>query len=111
MDLNKHIISDDNNKPFHSSGYAKVASGNRIGSVGVDSFSQRQNIEKNRQKIGMYRRSAIGNSYGVARAKQYVRPDHTADANSGSLQQHNSITPITPRRFTEPSGRSYNPYS
>lgn len=111
MDLNKHIVKNDDNKPFHSSGFAQVASGNRVGSVGNTSFSQRQQIENNRRLVYGYNRSVIGNPCSVSRPKpilnNLVRP-----ANGSSLQQHNSThIPSPTRRFSEPPVRGYNPFS
>ena len=116
MDLNKHIVTDNNDKPFHSSGYAKVASGNRIGSVSHVSFGQRQQIDGNRSRVDLYKRSTIGNAYGVLRAKTITRPtikpSVSGESNSkeGSLQQFNSAAPAK-GRFSEPGGRGYNPYA
>lgn len=62
MDLNKHIVKNSNDSLFHSSGFAQVASGNRLGSDGDITFEQRQRIEKNRKLIGSYQRSTIGQS-------------------------------------------------
>lgn len=111
MDLNKHTFND-NNKPFHSSGYARVASGDRIGSVSSISFNQRQHIDNNRQTIDLYKRSAMGRARGVLKAKQFDRPTASPNENknSNSLQQYNSSAPVV-RRFTEPSSRGYNPYA
>lgn len=118
MNLNKRIISNNDDKPFHSSGYAKIASGNRIGSVSAVSFGQRQQIDNSRSTVDLYKRSTIGNSYGVLRAKKFTRPSFNHDTNStdkvgdkkSSLQQFNSVAP-NKGRFNEPSGRGYNPYS
>ena len=69
MDLNKHIVTNSTSKPFHSSGFAEVANGNHFGAVSKTSFEQRRQIDRNRQAIQGYQRSAIGNAYGVLRAK------------------------------------------
>jgi hypothetical protein len=60
MDLNKHIVKNSNDSLFHSSGFAQVANGNRLGSDGDISFEKRQQIERNRRLIGSYQRSTIG---------------------------------------------------
>jgi len=112
MDLNKHIVNNDNCKPFHSNGYARVANGDRIGSVGNVPFSQRQNIDNNRQTVDLYKRSVVGSARGVLRAKQYIRPTASTDTNknNNSLQQNNSAKPVI-EQFIEPSSRGYNPFA
>ena len=104
---------NNDDKPFHSSGYARVANGNRIGSVASVPFGQRQQIEKNRQKVDSYRRSTVGSAYGVLRAKRYVKPTTPISDASNSLQKNNSNNASSPvrRTFSEPGGRSYNPYA
>jgi|GEM_PF-3681551 len=108
MDLNKYIVTGDNSKSFHSSGLAKVANGDRMGSVAPESFSQRRQIDNNRRVIGAYNRSSIVNTRSVIRARpvirQNIRPVKTARNNS-TLQQHNSLAPPRPVR------RSYDPYA
>jgi hypothetical protein len=74
MDLNKHIVSNDTNKPFHSNGYARVATGNRVGSTSSETFLQRQRIDRSRQIIKGYNRSTIGSSYGAMRARPVSQP-------------------------------------
>ena len=69
MDLNKHIVTNDNSKPFHSNGFADAANSNHFGATTTESFEQRQQIDRNRQAIQNYQRSSIGNAYGVLRAK------------------------------------------
>ncbi|HZJ34546.1 MAG TPA: hypothetical protein VFD55_00845 [Candidatus Angelobacter sp.] len=107
MDLNKHIVTNDTGKPFHSNGYARVMNGDRIGAAGNVSFEQRQQIERNRRLIDGYHRSSIGNAYGVLRAKSVVKDttnlvDSTNTSQRPSLQQHNSLD-------SKPQG--YNPYA
>ncbi len=76
MDLNKHIVTNDTNKPFHSNGFAQVANANHFGATTSESFERRRQIERNRQSIQNYQRSNIGNIYGTLRAKPIttVRP-------------------------------------
>lgn len=90
MDLNKHIVTNDTNKPFHSNGYAQIAVGNRVGSTGNISFAKRQEIDRNRKLIYGYNRSAIGNAYGVLRAKPASTNNVINRTTGPSLQQHNS---------------------
>lgn len=112
MDLNKHIVTNDDSKPFHSNGYARVANGNRLGASAKVSFNQRQQINCNRQIIGGYSRSTTGSAYGVLRAKSVVKDatNRTGIRQRSSLQQRNNIG-ARPRHFSEPSPQSYNPYA
>lgn len=102
MDLNKHIITNDTNKPFHSNGYAQIAVGNRVGSTSSKSFLQRQQIDHSRQIIKGYNRSAIGSSYGALRA----RPVSTGIDINRSMAR---LMPIS-RPVVSPSPR-YNPFA
>jgi len=92
MDLNKHIVTNDN-KPFHSNGYARVAVGNRVGATSAESFSQRQQIERNRRLIYGYNRSAIGNAYGALRAKSVTSNNIINKVVTPSLQRQNNLPP------------------
>lgn len=102
MDLNKHIITNDTNKPFHSNGYAQIAVGNRVGSTSSKSFLQRQQIDYNRQIINGYNRSTIGSSYGTLRAK----PVSTGTDVSRSMARPMSIS----RPVVSPPPK-YNPFA
>lgn len=113
MDLNKHIVKNDNNKPYHSSGYAIIAHGDRIGSTSTESFNQRQQINQERKVIDGYHRSNIGRTYGALKARSVAgdklsiprlnnRPNQAAPyANKG----------MPTRRFVEPNSQKYNPYA
>lgn len=105
MDLNKHIVTSDTNKPFHSSGYAQVATGNRLGSVANVSFNQRQQIDRNRRTIAGYNRSVIGSTYGALRAKPVI----TKDTASRTTVAQRPSTPIT--NTLTANHQSYNPYA
>jgi hypothetical protein len=97
MDLNKHIVTNNNYKPFHSSGFAEAANGNHIGATTHESFERRRQIDRNRQSVQSYGRSAIGNPYGGLREKPIVasRPIETSR--------------IAPRSAPIPL-RRYNPF-
>ena len=110
MDLNSHIVKNDDNKPFHSSGFAQVATGNRIGSVGGDSFSRRQQIDRERRLVYGYNRSAIGGAYGVLRAKS-ITGSPARVLGEIKLQQYNSISSKLPKTFSEPPARTFNPFA
>lgn len=101
MDLNKHIINNDTNSIFHTSGYAQVASGNRLGAINTQTFEERQRIERNRQLVAGYNRSSIGQSYGMMRA----RPVVNRGISRPSFQPRGGAP-----HFSEPKGRAYNPY-
>lgn len=104
MDLNKHIVTNDTSKPFHSNGYARVVNGDRIGATGNVSFNQLQQIDQNRQLVDSYHRSAIGNTYGALRAKAVAKDvaNRTSTRQRPSLQQQNSLSD---------KSQGYNPYA
>lgn len=114
MDMNKHIVKNDDNKPFHSNGYAQTAGGDRIGSVSSESFDKRRQTDANRRIIAGYRRSAIGSSYSAAqRAKSIVsenvaRLGQNKDSGQSSLQNFNSGGQKTNLNIPP---RRYNPYA
>ena len=113
MDLNKHIVKIDNNKPVHSHGYAEVANGERVGSTSNTSFEQRQLIDLNRQLVENYGRSAIGGSHSVVRAKKVTDIEtinRTSRSQIASQRPQNNIN-TGPKRFVEPPSRNFNPYS
>jgi hypothetical protein len=112
MDLNNHIAKNDNNKPFHSNGFAQIAVGNRVGSDGNVSFNQRQQIDRNRRLVYGYNRSVIGSTYGVMRSKP-ISDDSSKTISTSPKQRSGgdiAIKPIAPRRFNEPPTRGYHPY-
>jgi len=100
MDLNNHIVKNNDNKHFHSSGFAQVAVGNRLGSVSAESFNKRLQTDLNRQLIKGYNRSLVGSSYATLRA-QSIQPGSTIRPSINSPKKH----------FSEPPTRSYNPYA
>jgi hypothetical protein len=111
IDLNKYIVNAESGKPLHSSGYAEVANAGHIGSVSPMSFGQRQQLEQSRQSVGSYNRSIIGQTYGVQRAKS-VAPGSDSARTSIRPRSGSGLPGATPTRgFSEPTGRSYNPYA
>jgi hypothetical protein len=99
---------DDANKPFHSNGYAQVASGNRIGATSNISFNQRQVIESSRRIIGEYKHSKLGTLRGILKAN----PSNINNTNNSVLspkpsrQEFNSSNkPVSLK------SQNYNPYS
>jgi hypothetical protein len=116
MDLNKHIVKNNNNKPFHSNGFAQIAVGDRVGSTDNSSFEQRQQIDRQRRLVYGYNRSAIGSTYGVMRAKQVLNNSNRLATGPLSLQQHKVQPPVidhqsNQQHFNEPLARNYNPFS
>lgn len=117
MDLNKHIVSDSTNKPFHSSGIARINRGDRLGVANNTSFNQRQQINGNRRLINDYHSSVIGSTRSVLAAKS-VSPEVLGGRlrvpARQPLQNSRNTTQgliIPPRSFNEPNTRGYNPYS
>lgn len=84
---------------LHSSGYARVQSGNKIGVAAPgESFETRQKVEERRKYVQKYRNSRIlQRTYGIQRAKTYVprvEKDTTDKRGCGSLStQQSSSTP------------------
>ena len=113
--MNNHIYKPDNNKPFHSNGYAVVANGDQLGAVSTVSFEKRQQIDQNRRLVGGYNRSSIGRSYNESLRAKSVQ-DSTqrvlGSTQRGSLQGYNSrnTAPMRSQGFHEPNARRYNPY-
>lgn len=66
MDLNQHVaIPVPKQDAFHSSGFAKIASGNRVGAVSRETFAQRRQLDINRRIINNYRQSNFGQNYAT----------------------------------------------
>ena len=132
MDLSKHVITNNNRNSIHSNEFAVIANGNRFGSTSDVTFGQRKKIDQNRQTVGIYHRSSIGNSYGDNRA---MTVDSNIDRRTKTLsktqiqqlrqsgilsksqlqqfqnsQQRSNSFIATPRQSQELIPRSYNPY-
>jgi len=108
-------------KPFHSSAYAKVARGARIGSTTPQPFSERTRIEKNRRAVASYRDSYVA-THQIAYADRRNRPFRPQPHQSEAIGTPETPTqpskgpeprqPEPPRpSFQEPTPRGYNPYS
>ena len=98
MDLNKHIVTNSTSKPFHSHGFADAANGNHFGATTSESFEQRLRVDRNRQAIQNYQRSAVGKAYGVLRAKPAPAPVRNVVV--GRSAPHTTPVPL----------RRYNPF-
>jgi hypothetical protein len=111
LDLNKYIVDPEPGKPLHSTGYAEIANAGRVGAVSPVSFNDRQQIEQTRKAVGSYDRSILGQSYGAQRAKTVASGN--VDARTSMRARSGPGLPgnIPTRGFSEPSGRSYNPYA
>lgn len=110
MDLNKYVINNDNSKPFHSSGFARIANGDRVGSTGGDSYSQRQQIDNNRRIIYGYNRSVIGSAYSVLRAKSALSTYKRPVIGNALLKQNVNLDSPN-RHFVEPVVKKYDPFA
>jgi hypothetical protein len=105
-DMNKHIVKTDDNQPFHTSGYAQVATGNRLGAASTVSFGRRQQIEESRTRVAAYRQSAIGRNFGVSQRAKAVddasgRPAAIPSEGLGSA----------PAASLPPKSGPYNPFA
>lgn len=96
--MNIGKFTNNSEKPFHSSGYAKVANGDAIGSTSSESFSQRRMINRYRRAVGNY-----GDSHVARGGSPGVR---------GSVPRTSRVEKPAqpPRGFVEPPVRKYNPY-
>ncbi len=132
MDLSKHVITNNNRNSLHSNEFAVIANGNRFGSTSDVTFGQRKKIDQNRQSVGIYHRSSIGNSYADNRAipvnnnvdrrtKTLSKSQMQQLRQSGILtksqlqqfqttQQRSNHFIVPSRQFQEPTARPYNPY-
>lgn len=110
IDLNKYVVNAEPGKPLHTSGYAEVANAGHVGAVSSTSFNDRQRTEQTRQSVGSYNRSIVGQAYGVQRAMTVASGSIARTSiRPRSVPELPNATP--PRGFSEPSGRSYNPYA
>lgn len=105
MDLNKHMANyPDEPKPFHSSGLARAAKGDQIGSTNATSFERRRLLNDDRRVVMAYNRSSLaGDSY-----KSINRPINKEDE---AVNSRPVIALNKPSRPTNVPLRKYNPYS
>ena len=109
MDLNKHIITSDTNKPFHSNGFAIVANGDHFGATDNTTFEQRKQISRNRRIINDYKRSAIVDASFKANPVGNRGVGIRSIPRRPSLKQRDGVN-VSPRKFVEPTQRTYNPF-
>lgn len=121
MRINRFVNNRDITKPFHSSGYAKVANGDQLGATSPESFNTRLSIDKNRKTIHNYRESLVAQgqrrpiaSVDNVEAVIPTPPDNPRQkANVRSLPAvgRGPIMPSVPRdSFREPPARNYDPF-
>ena len=114
--MNMSRITGEPEKPFHSSAYAEVASGDSMGSTSSQSFNQRTQIDRDRQAVRKYRDSHVGRAL-PSRSISSFMPVNGSEPEAATRQQQNTIAqpiaPAVPPRtvFKEPSGRTHNPFS
>lgn len=77
----KYLIKDEKQDVFHSSGYAKVQSGNTIGAASTESYQVRVNVNQNRTRIRGYNDSRIvtGARMNAPKAKTFAPPNNGAE--------------------------------
>lgn len=101
---------NNSEKPFHTSGYAKAAHGDRIGAVSAQSFSQRLSVHQTRQSVRAYKESMVARGSNIPKMASPVTPDRA------QLRVDSRMPSQAPQRqqgsgFREPSARTYNPFS
>lgn len=117
--MNK-FLNNPQNKPFHSSGLARVAHGDAIGSASKQTFSQRAHVNRNRKVVNHYRDSIVvrgGQGSPLANQGQKIDIVKPFNQDRRSIRGLNSsdatggprTAPPAPR-FVEPPARGYNPY-
>ncbi len=89
--LLKRIMKDKKGDIVHSSGYAKVQSGERIGSTSVEGFMKRQRIDANRNYVQSYRDSKVGQTGRLDKAKKMEAPEKP-----GKISEKNPPVRINP---------------
>lgn len=117
LDLNKYS-NLDKSRVLHTSGYAREARGDQMGSTGGRTFNQRlEAINRENKVVSGYRSSAIGSRHGSLRAKQATL-ESTRVQRSISVPDKPDASALikptqtaSPRGFVEPPRRTYNPFS
>ncbi len=97
------------NKPFHSSGYAEVASGSSIGTTSSQSFRQRYQVDRNRQYISRYHASHLANA-PMLPPKASDGTQLPGERRGYAPSRPIAVPPPRTQRFQEPPNRGYNPY-
>ena len=104
-DLHKRLAGELD--AFHTNVFARAAQGQRIGSTNLSSFDGRVSLEKSRQRVRSYRDSHIGTTNGSLHSERGSIRQASESARIDLPKPTNAHT----QRFTEPNGRSYNPFA
>ena len=96
-------------RPFHSSGYAKVSQGNTIGSTNSQSFGDRTSVERNRSSINGYRASMVGQGYVHQNMQSRSGGALSVRSNTSFRRGSGAVRPQPRQAFREPPTR-YNPF-
>ena len=116
MRFSKFLINTDLSEVAHTSGHARAAFGDRLGSASNMTFNERQKIDSNRKTIAGYNKSRLGLS-GVARSTRAVTPqdiakiqakDHLKAITEKNYANRRSKSQFGEQKNTGPS--SFNPY-
>jgi hypothetical protein len=132
MSINK-FSNNTPDKPFHSHTFAEAASGSSMGSTSAQSFSQRHQINQNRQVVRRYSDSSVASAGEHLKEELIKRIESPPDtkhnrhkhhptrqgfnagetAGAGGTAGKLSARPmqIPKRNFSEPPTRRYNPFS
>ena len=126
IDLSKYT-GEDKSEIFHTSGHARLARGDQIGSAGTQSFQQRLDLAASNRTVADYKKSVLGARRGIARAKKATPESthlkRTGDDTSGNEtprfsrqafnagEQPSSPSAKPSTSFREPPSRGYNPYA
>jgi hypothetical protein len=97
-------------RPFHSSGYAKVSQGNTMGSTNSLTFGDRVSIEKNRTSVNGYRASMVGQGYVHQNMQSRSGSALSSRSTTFSRRPGGVVKPQPRQAFREPPTR-YNPFS
>jgi len=84
MKFSKFAGSQD--KPFHSSMYAEVSSGESLGTGNSQTFSQRRHIERNRRAVGRYSDSSVARGNHLQEELRHRLESPQDDASSDTDQ-------------------------
>lgn len=116
--MNK-FLNNPQDRPFHSSGLARVAHGDAIGAASQQTFSQRTHVDRNRQVVNHYRESMVARgdlgSPATRRSGQRIDIVKPYNRDRRSIRGMNNpgaasgVQPPAPS-FIEPTSRGYNPY-
>jgi len=109
MDLNKHLVKNDDTKPFHSNGFAIVANGDRFGSTDNTSFEQRKQMSHNRKIITGYQRLEVADSLKINPVSRRTLGHGSIPERPPQLLSNSPIVP--PRRFNESISKNQNPFT